>query len=103
MKDAMVKYLFPSIYQTVDECLLNELPHLRYDYFNERRTKEVAELAQALILLNVVDFRDEWVRHNEHYIQCFIRNFVILNRVTNHTPARELKSNDSFIILNISL
>ncbi len=87
MRNSTVKMLFPDTYRSIERYVLNELPHLQYKYFEERRKKEVSELVYAIIALNVVDFRDDWKLYNEQYIQRFMRNFAILNRRLNKIPS----------------
>lgn len=100
MRSPTINLLFPELYQFIEECVLDEFPHLRYEYFEKRKEREVSELAYAIVLFEVVHFDDEWLRYNEQNVQRFVKNFAVFNNAMNQTPALEV---DPFVILNISL
>lgn len=97
---ASLELTFPEVYRVVKQHLQEEFPHLQYPYFVNVLKCEVSAITYTLIEFEVVDFREEWKRYNEHTIQCFIQNFAVFNTVMNgYTPAREI---EPLIILNIS-
>lgn len=97
---ASLEIVFPEVCRVVKQHLQEEFSHLRYPYFVHTLKCEVMAMTYALIELEVIDFREEWKRYNEHAIQCFIQNFAVFNTVMNgYTPAREI---EPLIVLNIS-